>query len=200
MAPRKVAQKATSNVARSISAIRDNTRIAKNADDAASIIAAAASLATAAVASAASTATATLTSAASTAIATLTEAASLAAKVVTDASAKAVSEFPRLQDDIREIRSNQSQEGASLTKVVTSLLEAHTQVEEVRLTSIEATCTKIDAHLVEHGDRLTTAEKHITRHQLVLFGIAGPVCLLVIATVLTILAKNFAATLSAWLQ
>ena len=160
-----------------------------NPAEAAIVIAAAASLATAAVAAAASTA-----------ITTLTDAASVAAKVVSDASTKAISEFPRLQEDIREIRAAQSNEGANLTKVVSALLDAHTHAEELRLGSIEATLKKIDAYMTTQDGRLMVVEKQITRHQLILFGIAGPVCLLVIGTVLTILAKNFTTTLGAWLQ
>ena len=172
----------------------------KNEADAAAIIAAAASLATAAVAGAAATATGTLTSAASTAIATLTEAAALAAKVVTDAATKAVSEFPRLQEDIREIRQSQSNEGANLTKVVSALLDAHTKAEEVRLTNIDTTCSDIDKHIGEQGVRLTAVETHITRQNIIIFGLAGPVSLLVLGTILTMLARNFGPMISAWLQ
>lgn len=165
---------------------------ARPSDDtghAAAVVAAAASLATTAVASAAATATTTLT-----------EAATLAAKVVAEAANKAINEFPRLQDDIREIRAAQSGEAASLTKAVTILLEAHTVAEDIRLKSIEATCTRIDTHLTGLNDRVTVTEKHITQHQLILFGIAGPVCLLIIGAVLTIFMNSIIPTIAAWFQ
>ena len=159
------------------------------ADRAVAVIAAAASLATAALATAASEA-----------IKTITTAAELAAKVVTDAAAKAVSEFPRLQEDIRELRVNQANESLSLTKVVATLLDVHTKAEDIRLKSIDATCARIDLHLSEQGNRLTTAEKHITRQNLVIFGLAGPVCLIIIGTIVTLLFQDYAKFVNAILQ
>ena len=148
--------------------------------EAPAVIAAAASLATAAVASAASIA-----------VSTLNEAALIASKVVSDAASKAILEFPRLQEDIRELRASQTSEAESLTRIVTTLLESHTKSEEVRLGNIDSTCARIDSHLVEYSHRLLRAESHITRHNLIIFGLIAPVCLIIIGAIVTVLFKDY---------
>ncbi len=141
----------------------------RSIEEASAVVTAAAGLATTVIATAAQDATKALAIA-----------ASEAAAVVSHAAAKAVSEFPRLQDDIREIRVAQQSQTATITDVVTTILGVHTMAEEVKLKSIDETVVKIEAHMANQNTRLAKAEWHITRMNLVIFGIAGPVSLLII--------------------
>ncbi len=152
----------------------------KKQKDATSVIAAAAGLATSTIAIAADGAMKTLSTAAADAVKTLSAAATISAKVVSDTAERALAEFPRLQDDIREIRMAQQAESGMTTEMVKALLIAHTSTEEEKLKSIDASLIEVKAHLVKQNGRLAKAETHITRQNLVLFGIAGPVSLLII--------------------
>jgi hypothetical protein len=149
-------------------------------DEAAAVLTAAAGLATTVIASAATDATKQLAEAAANATKAVALAAATASGVVADAATKALAEFPRLQEDIREVRAAQTSETATIVNLVTSLIGAHTMAEEERLRSIDGTVTKIEKHMVRQNGRLTTVETHITRQNLVIFGIAGPVSLAVI--------------------
>jgi|ERR1035437_4312665 hypothetical protein len=155
-------------------------RSASAADKAASIVAAAAGLATSTISSAASEATKTLSVAAAKAMLTLETAATKAMTTVEVAAQKAVSEFPNLQEDMRQIHTAQATQTATIVDVVTNLIRTHTDGEEMRLESIGESVSNIEAHMDKQNGRLAKAETHITRQNLVIFGIAGPVCLLIV--------------------
>lgn len=136
--------------------------------NAASIVTAAAGLATSVIADAASSATATLAAAAKDATTALAASAADAAKVVQESTAKALLEFPDIKTDIREIRN-----ACAETK-------ENSKAGDLRLTTINTSVEEINKHLKTQNGRLAKAEAHIIRQNLVVFGIAGPVSLLVI--------------------
>lgn len=144
----------------------------KKQKDAAAVISAAAGLATS-----------TIASAAADALKTLNAAAAVSAKIVSDTASKALAEFPRLQEDIREIRSAQQTESSTTVSMVRDLLQAHASGEEVRLESIEATGKAIESHMIRQNGRLDKAEIHITRQNMAIFGVAGPVALIILGVI-----------------
>ena len=155
------------------------------------------------VAAAAGLATSTIASAAADALKTLNAAAAISAKVVADTASKALAEFPRLQEDIREIREAQRTDAGSTVSMVRDLLQAHTSGEEVRLESIETTGKAIEAHMVHQNGRLDKAETHITRQNVAIFGVAGPVALIILGIVgrqllMVIIASEKSGALTDW--
>lgn len=147
-------------------------------DDAAAVVSAAAGLATTVIASAATDATRAVAAAAGEATKALATAASTASQVVTDSAKQALSEFPRMQEDIREIRTGQNGLTSTLTSVVTEVLNSHTSAQDAKLatsdgklTSIAAAVEEIRGHMVKQNGRLAKAETSITRQNLVLFGL-----------------------------
>jgi uncharacterized membrane protein YdbT with pleckstrin-like domain len=144
------------------------------------VISAAAGLATSTLAIAAGDATKALATAATVATTTLMERAEKAATAVTEAAAKALAEFPNLREDIREVRAAQQAESGITVNMVRDILQAHSAADEVRLKSIDDTVKAIDVNMSEQNNRLGTAETHITRQNLVIFGVAGPVALIIL--------------------
>jgi hypothetical protein len=135
------------------------------------------------ISAAAGLATSTIASAAADALKTLNAAAAVSAKIVSDTASKALAEFPRLQEDIREIRSAQQTESSTTVSMVRDLLQAHASGEEVRLESIEATGKAIESHMIRQNGRLDKAEIHITRQNMAIFGVAGPVALIILGVI-----------------
>lgn len=150
------------------------------ASKAAAVVAAAAGLATSTISTAATDATKTLSVAAAKAMLTLEAAAEKALHTVEIAAAKAVAEFPNLQEDMREIHASQATQTSTIVNVVTGLIKSHTEAEEGRLQSISESVGKIEMHLIKQNGRIEKAETHITRQNLVIFGILGPVGLLIV--------------------
>lgn len=157
-----------------------------NIEEAANVVSAAAGLATAVIANAAQDATSALAVAAKDATAALAVAAADASKVVQDSTTKALLEFPDIKEDIREIRASQSSLSMTLTSVVTGLtstvtelITEHTAQEDTRLKSIDTAVQEIKLHLKTQNGRIAKTENHITRLNLVFFGIAGPMALVV---------------------
>ena len=142
------------------------THTKTKAPSAAAVVEAAAGLATTTIALAAGEATKTLALAADTALQTLATAA-----------IKAVSDFPRLQDDIRELRQAHVSDVAVVTAAVTDLILSHTRAEELRLGTIADSVRKIDEHLEKQNGRLAKVETQSTRQNLVIFGALGPAAL-----------------------
>lgn len=133
---------------------------------------------------AAGLATATIAVAAGEATKTLSAAAALALQTLDTAATKAVSEFPKLQEDIRELRVAQTSQTDTIISVVTGLIKGHTDTEDERLKSISESTGKIEQHMATQNGRLTLVETAITRLNLVLFGIGGPVALIVVGYLL----------------
>lgn len=150
------------------------------ADRASAVVAAAAGLATSTISTAATEATKTLSVAAAKAMLTIETAATKALNIVEVAAAKAVGEFPNLQEDMRQIHSAQDTQTATIVNVVTELIRGHTESEDGRLKSIGESVGKIESHMITQNGRLSKAETHITRQNLIIFGIAGPIGLLII--------------------
>jgi|ERR1035437_5922785 uncharacterized membrane protein YdbT with pleckstrin-like domain len=144
----------------------------KSTKEAPAVVAAAALLATSAIATAAADA-----------LKTLNVAAAVSAKVVSETASKALAEFPRLQDDIREIRAAQQSEAGNTVSMVRDLLQAHTSAEEVQLQSLVTTVKAVEGHMIKQNGRLDKAETHITRQNVAIFGIAGPVLLVILGIV-----------------
>jgi len=140
--------------------------------DAASIIAAASAIATT-----------TITTAAADAVKTLNTAAAQSAKIVSDTASKALSEFPRLQDDIREIRTAQQMESSTTVSMVRDLIQTHTKGQDIVLNSINTTVKAVEAHMITQNGRLDRAETHITRQNVAIFGVAGPVALIILGAI-----------------
>ena len=159
--------------------------------------------ASAVISAAAGIATSTIAAAAADALKTLNAAAAVSAKIVADTASKALAEFPRLQEDIREIRAAQQNEAGSTVSMVRDLLQAHVGSEEVRLQSIDDTVHAVEAHMVRQNGRLDKAETHITRQNVAIFGVAGPVALIILGIIgrqliMTIVASEKAGTLTDW--
>ena len=155
------------------------------------------------ISAAAGIATSTIAAAAADALKTLNAAALVSAKVVSETASKALAEFPRLQDDIREIREAQRAESGNTVAMVRDLLQAHTGAEEIQLASINTTVKAVEAHMVKQNGRLDKAETHITRQNVAIFGVAGPVALIILGIIgrqliLAILASEKAGTLTDW--
>jgi len=155
------------------------------------------------ISAAAGIATSTIAAAAADALKTLNAAALVSAKVVSETASKALAEFPRLQDDIREIREAQRAESGNTVAMVRDLLQAHTGAEEIQLTSINTTVKAVEAHMVKQNGRLDKAETHITRQNVAIFGVAGPIALIILGIagrqlLTSIIAAERAGTLVDW--
>src|ERR1035437_5303871 len=94
--------------------------VKKSVKEAPAVVAAAALLATSAIATAAADA-----------LKTLNAAAAVSAKVVAETASKALSEFPRLQEDIGEIRAAQKSDSNTTVAMVRDLLQPHTSSDGV---------------------------------------------------------------------
>src|ERR1035437_5862528 len=143
--------------------------------------------ATAVISAATGLATTVIANAAADAMKVVHDAAAVAAKVVSETANKALAEFPELKQDLRDIRNAQQAETGTTVAMVKDLLQAHTMAEEAKLTSIAESLIKtgetvkaVEAHMVKQNGRLDKAETHITRQNMVIFGIAGPVSLHII--------------------
>lgn len=159
--------------------------------------------ATAVIAAATGLATSTIAVAAAEALKVLHAAAEVQAKVVADTASKALSEFPRLQEDIREIRNAQQTDSGTTVTMVRELIEAHAKGEEFVLDSIHTTVKAVEAHMVKQNGRLDKAETHITRQNVAIFGVAGPVALIILGIigrqlVSTIIDAERSGTLIDW--
>src|ERR1035437_2064265 len=166
--------------------------VKKSVKEAPAVVAAAALLATSAIATAAADA-----------LKTLNAAAAVSAKVVAETASKALSEFPRLQEDIREIRAAQKSDSNTTVAMVRDLLQAHTSSDEVWLKSIDATVTAVETHMIKQNGRLDKAEVHITRQNVAIFGVAGPVALIILGVIgrqliMSVSAAEKAGTLTDW--
>ena len=166
--------------------------VKKSVKEAPAVVAAAALLATSAIATAAADA-----------LKTLNAAAAVSAKVVAETASKALSEFPRLQEDIREIRAAQKSDSNTTVAMVRDLLQAHTSSDEVWLKSIDTTVSAVEAHMIKQNGRLDKAETHITRQNVAIFGVAGPVALIILGIVgrqliMMMIAAEKSGTLMDW--
>jgi hypothetical protein len=130
--------------------------------------------ASAVVSAAAGLAMATIATAAEEATKTLSAAAGIALKTLETAAAKAISEFPDMKTDIREIRAAQGAQTATILDAVTCLIQEHTHAEELRLKAIDESTARIDTHAEARNLRLTDVEKSMTRLNLAIFGAGGP--------------------------
>jgi hypothetical protein len=95
-----------------------------------------------------------------------------------------VATLPTLREDIREIREGQGHMVSTLTSVMTELIGTHAKTEETWQKATDGTLAEIKGHMEKQNGRIAKAEKHITRQNLVLFGIVGPLTLGIIVTVL----------------
>jgi hypothetical protein len=129
------------------------------------------------LAAAASSAVHALAVAAEDARAQVANAAEQASQTLRISTEKAISEFPDIREDIREIRSSQALMVQSLTSVVTETLNQYTSAETARLGGIAKSVEEIKEHMKTQNGRLAKAESHIIRQNLVLFGIIGPTAL-----------------------
>src|ERR1035437_3445452 len=155
------------------------------------------------ISAAAGIATSTIAAAAADALKTLNAAALVSAKVVSETASKALAEFPRLQDDIREIRAAQKSDSNTTVAMVRDLLQDHTSSDEVWLKSIDATVSAVETHMIKQNGRLDKAETHITRQNAAIFGVAGPVPLIILGVIgrqliMSIVASEKSGTLTDW--
>jgi hypothetical protein len=157
------------------------------ADKAEAVIAAAAGLATSRIAVEAADATKTLAVAASVALEKVDAVAGRVLHMIEVAAAKAVSEFPNLQQDMRDLHNSQSAQTSTIIDVVTKLIEAHTGKEEAHLATLGESVLgvredvgKIEKHMTTQNGRMAKAETHIIRQNLIIFGISAPIGLLII--------------------
>ncbi len=130
--------------------------------------------ASAVVAAAAGLATTVISTAATEATRTLAVAAADAAKVVEAAAAKAVADFPRMTEDIREIRNAQESAISTMTSVVTNLLDTHSKAATLQVDTIRMAVEDIKGAVARQANRVAATERHTTRLNLVVFGMGGP--------------------------
>jgi hypothetical protein len=164
-------------------AVLATTVIATAATDATKTLASAASDATTTVAGAAADATKMLTHSAAAATLTVMKAAENAALQVQEAAVKTLAELPDIKEDIREIRSKQDTLVSSVSEMVKDAIHEHTTYEATWQTATTTSLTEIKGHMQKQNGRLAKAENHITRQNVAIFGVAGPVALVILGIV-----------------